>query len=488
MNLNHTRILAFRNKPQAPAQLLPTDHSASSLHQQQPKSGSANVLAIALGDTVYLWDASSGSTSELVTIDEEKGPVTSINWAPDGRHVALGLNNSEVQLWDSASNRQLRTLKGCHKNGQIVNNDVRIRSHIVETYSGHTQEVCGLKWSGSGQQLASGGNDNVANLLATGGGGGDRTIKFWNTHTGACLNSLDTGSQVCSLLWSKNERELLSSHGFAQNQLTVWKYPSMVKMAELNAAENLLCTFSFFGLHREHEETETVEMGKEMESPKEQSSYTVEQLVAVNPFNPEILPDLENYVNEQVTSQTYSLDANLCLLRLYQFEPERMNTHVVARILIKALMAMPAPDFSLCLFLIPERVQMEEQFKSLIVLSHYLETGRFQQFWDEAAKNRHILIETVPGFEQAIQAYATHLLSLSYQKVPRSVLSEAVNMDGASLDKFIEHQVTNSGWIVEKEDGSIVLPQNEFNHPELKKNTGENVPLEHIARIFPILG
>ncbi|XP_018444799.1 cell division cycle 20.2, cofactor of APC complex [Raphanus sativus] len=317
MNLNHTRILAFRNKPQAPVQLLPTDHSAS-LHQQ-PKSvkprryipqtsertldapdivddfylnlldwGSANVLAIALGHTVYLWDASTGSTSELVTIDEEKGPVTSINWAPDGRHVAVGLNNSEVQLWDSASNRQLRTLKGGHQSrvgsmawnnhilttggmdGQIVNNDVRIRSHVVETYSGHTQEVCGLKWSGSGQQLASGGNDNVvhiwdrsvassnsttqylhrleehtsavkalawcpfqANLLATGGGGGDRTIKFWNTHTGACLNSVDTGSQVCSLLWSKNERELLSSHGFTQNQLTLWKYPSMVKMAEL---------------------------------------------------------------------------------------------------------------------------------------------------------------------------------------------------------------------------------------------------------------
>ncbi|AEE86199.1 Transducin family protein / WD-40 repeat family protein [Arabidopsis thaliana] len=317
MNLNHTRILAFRNKPQAPVELLPSNHSAS-LHQQ-PKSvkprryipqtsertldapdivddfylnlldwGSANVLAIALDHTVYLWDASTGSTSELVTIDEEKGPVTSINWAPDGRHVAVGLNNSEVQLWDSASNRQLRTLKGGHQSrvgslawnnhilttggmdGLIINNDVRIRSPIVETYRGHTQEVCGLKWSGSGQQLASGGNDNVvhiwdrsvassnsttqwlhrleehtsavkalawcpfqANLLATGGGGGDRTIKFWNTHTGACLNSVDTGSQVCSLLWSKNERELLSSHGFTQNQLTLWKYPSMVKMAEL---------------------------------------------------------------------------------------------------------------------------------------------------------------------------------------------------------------------------------------------------------------
>ena len=66
--------------------------------------------------------------------------------------------------------------------------------------------------------------------------------------------------------------------------------------------------------------------------------------------------------------------------------------------------------------------------------------------------------------------------------------TQAVNMDGASLDKFIEHQVATSGWIVAKEDGSIVLPQNEFNRPELKKNPGENVSLEHIARIFPILG
>ncbi|CAI9765988.1 unnamed protein product [Fraxinus pennsylvanica] len=219
-------------------------------------------------------------------------------------------------------------------------------------------------------------------------------------------------------------------------------------------------------------------------------SYTVEQLIAVNPYNPDILPDLENYVNEQVSSQTYSLSANLCLLRLYQFEPDRMSTQIVARILIKALMAMPAPDFSLCLFLIPERVQMEEQFKTLIVLSHYLETARFSQFWDEAAKSRHIL-DAVPGFEQAVQAYAIHVLSLTYQRVPRSVLAEAINVEGMSLDKFIEHQVSNSGWAIEKSQDKgqfIILPSNEFNHPELKKSTADSVPLEHIARIFPILG
>jgi cell division cycle protein 20 (cofactor of APC complex) len=69
--------------------------------------GSANVLAIALGNTVYLWDASNGSTSELVTVDDENGPITSVSWAPDGRHIAVGLNNSEVQLWDTASDKQV---------------------------------------------------------------------------------------------------------------------------------------------------------------------------------------------------------------------------------------------------------------------------------------------------------------------------------------------------------------------------------------------
>ncbi|KAI3772467.1 hypothetical protein L6452_03653 [Arctium lappa] len=57
------------------------------------------------GNTMYLWDASEGNTSELVTVDDEAGPVTIVKWAPDGRHISVGLNNSDIQLWDSISNR-----------------------------------------------------------------------------------------------------------------------------------------------------------------------------------------------------------------------------------------------------------------------------------------------------------------------------------------------------------------------------------------------
>lgn len=33
--------------------------------------------------------------------------------------------------------------------------------------------------------------------------------------------------QVCNLVWSKNVNELVSTHGYSQNQVVVWSYPSM---------------------------------------------------------------------------------------------------------------------------------------------------------------------------------------------------------------------------------------------------------------------
>jgi WD40 repeat protein len=52
---------------------------------------------------------------------------------------------------------------------------------------------------------------------------------------GCALNTLTLyayGLQVCALQWNRHDREILSSHGFSQNQLALWKYPSMVKVAE----------------------------------------------------------------------------------------------------------------------------------------------------------------------------------------------------------------------------------------------------------------
>jgi len=72
--------------------------------------GANDVVAIALSQTVYLWNASNGSITELVTFNNEEGPVTSVSWAPDGQSIAIGLQNSHVQLWDSSAQRQVSWL------------------------------------------------------------------------------------------------------------------------------------------------------------------------------------------------------------------------------------------------------------------------------------------------------------------------------------------------------------------------------------------
>ena len=213
--------------------------------------------------------------------------ISSVSWIQQGgSHIAIGTASNSVQLWDVAAERQVRSLNGhsarvgslawnSHiltsgsKDTTILNHDVRIQNHIVGTLSHHTQEVCGLSWSPDGQYLASGANDNSLciwdaatsqshnaqpkhvltehqaavkalawspherNLLATGGGTADRCIKFWNASSGAMLNSIDTGSQVCALQWSPYEKELLSSHGYAENLLCLWKYPTMARVKEL---------------------------------------------------------------------------------------------------------------------------------------------------------------------------------------------------------------------------------------------------------------
>ena len=44
---------------------------------------------------------------------------------------------------------------------------------------------------------------------------------------------MHAGSQVCNLSWSKNVNEIVSTHGYSQNQIIVWRYPAMAKLATL---------------------------------------------------------------------------------------------------------------------------------------------------------------------------------------------------------------------------------------------------------------
>jgi cell division cycle protein 20 (cofactor of APC complex) len=266
--LNLVSFQATRFIPQVPDKILDAPELLDDYYLNLLDWSSTNMLSVALGQTVYLWNASSGGITELAQVSGENY-ITSVNWVQTGGYLAVGTAEGEVQLYD-AETMQLKRRMGGHsarvgslswnnhivssggRDSLIINHDVRVRKHDIHTMQGvHDQEVCGLKWSPDGTQLASGGNDNLmcvwelgvdepklrraehtaavkalawcpwqSNLLASGGGTSDRKIRFWNTSTGACLNVVDTHSQVCSLLWSKHSKELVSSHGFSQNQVS----------------------------------------------------------------------------------------------------------------------------------------------------------------------------------------------------------------------------------------------------------------------------
>jgi len=48
----------------------------------------------------------------------------------------------------------------------------------------------------------------------SGGGTADRTIRFWNTSLSKQVDMIESNSQVCNLVFSKNENEFVSTHGF----------------------------------------------------------------------------------------------------------------------------------------------------------------------------------------------------------------------------------------------------------------------------------
>eukprot|EP00808_Paulinella_micropora_P031650 g73359.t1 len=289
---NNLRVLYTQNKQQksvskvrhissTPERILDAPDLLDDYYLNLLDWSSQNVLAVALGACVYLWDAATGDIETLCEMKNEDEVITSVQWMPDGSHLALGTSDNVIQLWNLQKQKQVRAMKGhaqrvgslawnnCilssgSRDSMILHHDVRIQHHVVLQHQGHEQEVCGIKWSPDLSQLASGGNDNLCNIwdirnttprftfsesqaavkalawcpweknkLATGSGTADRHIRFYNTATGVMQDSIDTKSQVCSLLYSPHSRELLSSHGFSQNQLTIWKVPSLVRVAEL---------------------------------------------------------------------------------------------------------------------------------------------------------------------------------------------------------------------------------------------------------------
>lgn len=64
-------------------------------------------------------------------------------------------------------------------------------------------------------------------------------------------------------------------------------------------------------------------------------------------YNPEIIETLEQYIQFQVDTNTYDFEPNLVLMKLYQFRPVRSNVDIAVKVMLKAIVVLPKPDFVL---------------------------------------------------------------------------------------------------------------------------------------------
>ncbi|KAI5116536.1 hypothetical protein M0805_009047 [Coniferiporia weirii] len=183
--------------------------------------------------------------------------VCGLRWSgdsgPQNAMLASGGNDNKVCIWDLRGSRRAQgqssgaggaSGSGSTGNGAgsgsggragIITGQSDAPGGVVDDEPGdqplwkfheHTAAVKALAW-----------DPHMSGILATGGGTQDKTIRFWNVFNGTMLNDLDTGSQVCNLTWSLTSHELVSTHGFssttAQNQICIWKYPSLDMVASL---------------------------------------------------------------------------------------------------------------------------------------------------------------------------------------------------------------------------------------------------------------
>ncbi|CAI7810212.1 unnamed protein product [Closterium sp. NIES-53] len=226
---------------------------------------SKGVVAIGLGSAVHVWNSETGSVSEVVSGDSD---VTSVAWADNGTHLAVGFEDHAdcVQLWAVEPCRKIRDLAGHNdrvsamhwgasyqlatgsRDTSIITHDVRLASNAVSRLRGvHRDEVCGLRFApissagisggSAATVLASGGNDNLvavwdlrraasaaASAASLAGTAGATSGMEANPTAQACVHRFPQHqAAVKALAWCPTQRHMLATGGGSSDKsIKVW--------------------------------------------------------------------------------------------------------------------------------------------------------------------------------------------------------------------------------------------------------------------------
>lgn len=235
-------------------------------------------IYIGLGQSVYQYNCVTKKVGEICTAQNTN--ITAVK--AGGESVCIGLENGQVIIMQNEIEVKRITVDetrvGCldmcgslvtvgTHSGNLANYDLK-SGKIVSLVSAHRGQLCGMKWSPDMKLLATGGNDKTvrvwragyniprgslkahksavkaiawcpwrSSILATGGGTNDKTIKEWDVTTSLIENTIEVESQVSSLHYSGKYKELISSHGYSDNNIVLWKSGNLKKICDFGKHE-----------------------------------------------------------------------------------------------------------------------------------------------------------------------------------------------------------------------------------------------------------
>ena len=149
-------------------------------------------LAVASGvagvkGTLTIWNTDKDKPSRQEFPIEHRDLIYSLKWSPDGKILASGAYDSRIVLWDPINGKPLRTL------------------------SGHNGAIFDIAFSPDGKLLAS--------------ASGDQTSKVWRVRDGLRLDTLKEpqGEQLC-VAFTPDGSHVLSAG--ADNRIRIWELKS----------------------------------------------------------------------------------------------------------------------------------------------------------------------------------------------------------------------------------------------------------------------
>jgi len=205
------------------------------------------------------------------------------------------------------------------------------------------------------------------------------------------------------------------------------------------------------------------------------------KLQGIERYNPENITLLESYVDAQVRENGYDLEANLALLKLYQFNSGLFNANAVFMIMVKALTNLPHTDFDLCKSLLPlDFLDSNPTVKNILEMAELLETCKFKQFWERVKQEGcKEITDPIVGFEDSVRKFVCHTISITYQRIPEETLYELL---GLSNEPEVEKWISRNNWKSDAQAG-YVLVCSQDESIKTKKIT-EKIDLESVAQIM----